>query len=43
MRLPSNHGLRLASLKAFNSVSQPTADCGLSADTSERRLYNSSY
>jgi len=31
-----NYGLCLASLKTFNLISQPAADCGLLADTSER-------
>jgi hypothetical protein len=38
-----NHGLRLASFKAFNSVSWPAANCELAADMNERRLYNSVY
>jgi hypothetical protein len=38
-----NHGLGLAFLKAFNLVSHPAADCELSADMCERRLYNFDY
>jgi hypothetical protein len=37
------YGLRLASLKAFNPVSRPAANCGLAADIGERRMYNSVY